>query len=456
MKMEEQAVVLEKVSWSIDMKQRFDDELCKIRVNASKNSIFLTETTYQKLINDVQKAKMTTKKEPRDYWLLNRYDVMIVENKSKLIYPVKEGVSTIQYYVTDSELFHVLHEAHLAIGHGGRDRMLKELSIKYKNVTRHDIELYIHLCEPCQKKQKGIKKGIVVKPMIFSEFNSRCQVDLIDFQSQPDREYKFIMVYQDHLTKFVILKSLTSKRAEEVAYNLVDIFSLLGAPSILQSDNGREFANNVVTSLKEFWPALKIVHGKPRHSQSQGSVERANQDIENMLCTWMQDNKSDRWSEGLRFVQFMKNRAYHSGIKRTPYEALFGCKPKVGLSFLPELKDINTEEQLEKVIESVKTMEKGETNQITQDEIIVVSGVNQHDEDMLTEEISVSDTCCVCLKETSDALACKKCRQKIHTFCGHASKDDEMDILCTLCFKTENAIEGKINSKINLEIQAKK
>ncbi|GFX13965.1 integrase catalytic domain-containing protein [Trichonephila clavipes] len=56
----------------------------------------------------------------------------------------------------------------------------------------------------------------------------------------------------------------------------------------------------------------------------------------------------------------------------------------------------------------------------------------------------------------SDALACKKCREKIHTFCGHASKDDEMDILCTLCYRTKNAIEGKIISKINLEIQAKK
>ncbi|GFY06885.1 KRAB-A domain-containing protein 2 [Trichonephila clavipes] len=66
---------------------------------------------------------MSSRKEPRDYWLLNRYDVMIVENKSKSIYPVKEGVSTIQYYVTDSELFHILHEAHLAIKQGGRDRM---------------------------------------------------------------------------------------------------------------------------------------------------------------------------------------------------------------------------------------------------------------------------------------------------------------------------------------------
>ncbi|GFY06886.1 KRAB-A domain-containing protein 2 [Trichonephila clavipes] len=256
----------------------------------------------------------------------------------------------------------------------------------------------IHLCEPCQKKQKSIKKGIVVKPMIFSEFNSRCQVNLIDIQSQPDREYKFIMVYQNHLTKFVILKSLTSKKAEEVAYNLVDVFSLLGAPSILQSDNGREFANNVVTSLKEFWLALKIVHGKPRHSQSQGSVERANQDIENILCTWMQDNKSDRWSEGLRFVQFMKNRAHHSGIKRTPYKALLSCKPKVGLttSFLPEdvLKDINTVEQLEKIIESVQIMDKRDIIKIMEEKEPVsknVEGIRvDSEEDMLTEDIAIS------------------------------------------------------------------
>jgi len=35
------------------------------------------------------------------------------------------------------------------------------------------------------------------------------------------------------------------------------------------------------------WNNLKIVHGKSRHSQSQGSVERANQDIQNILTTWM-------------------------------------------------------------------------------------------------------------------------------------------------------------------------
>lgn len=92
-------------------------------------------------------------------------------------------------------------------------------------------------------KQKREKKGIVSKPMIFNDLNSRCQVDLIDFQSHADGKYKFVLVYQDHLTTFVILRPLETKRAEEVAYYLVGIFTIFGAPVVLQSDNGRQFCN---------------------------------------------------------------------------------------------------------------------------------------------------------------------------------------------------------------------
>ena len=120
--------------------------------------------------------------------------------------------------------------------------------------------------------------------------NSRAQVDLIDMQSQPDGDLKWILVYHDHLTKFVQLGPVTSKYAPEVAYQLVDIFSIFGAPSTLQNDNGREFVNSAITELSGVWDCLEIVHGKPRHSQSQGSVERANRDIEDMLMTWLQSN----------------------------------------------------------------------------------------------------------------------------------------------------------------------
>lgn len=94
---------------------------------------------------------------------------MIVEKKSKLIYPVTD-VSVIPFYLADSELVGVPQKAHLDIGHGGRSRMPRELSSKFKNVTHRDIELYINLCEPCQKKRKRCPKVVVFKPMFYVFF----------------------------------------------------------------------------------------------------------------------------------------------------------------------------------------------------------------------------------------------------------------------------------------------
>jgi len=67
------------------------------------------------------------------------------------------------------------------------------------------------------------------------------QVDLIDFQSFPDGDFSWLLVYQDHGTKYVMLVPMVSKRKDSVAAALLRIFTVLGAPAILQSDNGREF-----------------------------------------------------------------------------------------------------------------------------------------------------------------------------------------------------------------------
>jgi hypothetical protein len=102
--------------------------------------------------------------------------------------------------------------ARVAIGHGGRDRLKKEVSKKYANVTIEMINVFLSMCETCQQRKSKKKEGLFCKPILHSEMNSRCQVDLIDMQSQTEEGYKFITVYQDHLTKFVLLRPLQSKR----------------------------------------------------------------------------------------------------------------------------------------------------------------------------------------------------------------------------------------------------
>ena len=103
------------------------------------------------------------------------------------------------------------------------------------------------------------------------------------------------------------------------------------------------------------WPGMKLVRGQPRYPQSQGSVERANGDIKDMLKAWLADNPIADWTMGIHFVQFQKNTALHAGIKRAPYEALFCGKPKVGLtsSTLPQevIDKLQTEEDLRRIFQ---------------------------------------------------------------------------------------------------------
>ena len=106
--------------------------------------------------------------------------------------------------------------------------------------------------------------------------------------------YRWLLVYQDHFTKFIRLRPLTNKCAVEVADVIEDIFCELGIPHILQSYNGREFKNNILYSLiNENRTNTKILHGKPRHRESQDSIERANRDLKNALASKKRDNLND-------------------------------------------------------------------------------------------------------------------------------------------------------------------
>ncbi|CAG2257584.1 SCAN domain-containing protein 3 [Mytilus edulis] len=184
----------------------------------------------------------------------------------------------------------------------------------------------------------------------FTAYSSRGQLNLIDLRYVPNNEFKWIVHYQDHLTKFCVLRALKYKRAPGVAYQLLDIFLPFGVPHILQSDNGRMFTAQIITELNLLWSELVIVLRRPRHPESQGSVERANADIKEMLISWMHDNDKRQWSEGLRFVQFQKNRSHHRVINQSPNHALFSSDPKICLSscFMPKklLPNLESEEDL--------------------------------------------------------------------------------------------------------------
>ena len=56
-------------------------------------------------------------------------------------------------------------------------------------------------------------------------------------------------MYQCPLTKICVFHALTTKRAAEAAFQVLDIFLLFDAPCILQSNIGSEFTAEVICEI---------------------------------------------------------------------------------------------------------------------------------------------------------------------------------------------------------------
>lgn len=122
----------------------------------------------------------------------------------------------------------------------------------------------------------------------------------------PHGEFKWILHIIDHWSKFNFAFPLQRKSASDVANALQKwVFPFMGLPSILQSDNGREFVNQLIDSVLSTWPGqVQLVSGRPRHPQSQGLVEQAHYTMERMISAKVVESKSKcpPWSDWLPHI----------------------------------------------------------------------------------------------------------------------------------------------------------
>jgi len=248
--------------------------------------------------------------------------------------------------------YNVINQAHTAVSHGGRTKTYFELNSQYSWIPRFCVEIFLKQCLPCQTR-KPLKQHVVSKPIISLGVMTRLQIDLIDMRTRPDKTspditYSWILNCIDHFSKFSWAFPLRNKSANEVATKLRDLFFTFGPPRILHSDNGREFIANVITELKNLFPDLIFIRGRPRHSQSQGCIERANGILCDALGKWMCTNNSASWFFALAPVIYGINTRMSSVTKTTPYEVMFGQQPRSDSDFckLIQQNGIEDEENL--------------------------------------------------------------------------------------------------------------
>lgn len=146
----------------------------------------------------------------------------------------------------------------------------------------------------------------------------RGQIDVIDMPMEFTCNYKYFFVYEDQLSKFVVLKGLHGNTASEVAIKLLDILAIIGAPQVLQSSNGRKFAEQVVQELRFLWKDFIILHGEISENNEN------DRDFKNLLECWIQENPTKTWYEALKYIQIFHNSTFRCDNGKIPYDVLFG------------------------------------------------------------------------------------------------------------------------------------
>ncbi|XP_045471753.1 uncharacterized protein LOC123678661 [Harmonia axyridis] len=161
----------------------------------------------------------------------------------------------------------------------------------------------------------------------------------------------------------------------------------------------------------------------------------------------MLDNNTKQWSDGLQFIQSKKNQALHEGIKKRAYEAMFGSKQRIGLadsSLESEVYDsLKTEEDLEKMLEGM-TCETEQQNE----EVVTNAEPNP-----VATNAEPNPVACYTCEEFGITQPCTICGLKVHITCG---LENEGEVTCSLCFRSDTIKVQREDAKAGLEKQAEK
>jgi len=251
---------------------------------------------------------------------LSVHALQLSDDEKLLVAQVKRGKRTPSVELRKK----LVAEAHLR-GHFGEKAMLQYIDREgfWWPGIRVDISNEIKSCEDCLRFTTTHVGFEPARSITASLPGDHYQVDLAQLPKAVDGN-NFVLVLVDVFTGFVLLRPLKVKTAQETATALWDIFATIGIPKILQSDNGREFDNEVLSALCRLVgiPHRFISAYNPR---SDGKVERTVKTVKSTIVKLLH-GATALWPSFLPFVQMMYNTKVQDLTGSSPFSLMFGRK----------------------------------------------------------------------------------------------------------------------------------
>ncbi|KAL1254106.1 hypothetical protein QQF64_016335 [Cirrhinus molitorella] len=272
-------------------------------------------------------------------------DSITAVGDGKETYCIQQGILYRQLGpVTQLVVPQCVREVVLTLGHsipwaghlGKRKTIARIRKYFYWPGLNAEVAQYCRSCPECQKVsiQSPCRVPLQPLPIIGTPFE-RLGMDVIGPVERSRSGNRFMLVVTDYATRYPEVFSLKSIKAKYVATCLMQLFSRVGFPSEILTDQGTNFMS---TLLKQVYKLLgiKSLRTTPFHPQTDGLTERFNQTLKQMLRKFVCDSGTD-WDQWLPYLLFAYREVPQSSIGFSPFELLYGHEVRGPLALLREI-----------------------------------------------------------------------------------------------------------------------
>jgi hypothetical protein len=271
---------------------------------------------------------------------LEEYDYEIIHKKgtlntnadalSRISNVAREDKEQPEKEISEERKKQILYEYHDAPlgGHRGMNRTYQAIknNFTWPNM-RQEIETYVKGCRGCQVNKMLGPKGKVpmeITTTATQPFEKYC-LDIVGPLPTTQKGNKYILTFQDELSKILVAVPLPRQDAETVARAFVtNVVLKMGTPQKILTDQEANFLSEM---FKNTCKLLKIrkLQTTPFHPESNGSLERSHRVLKEYLRHYINEDQ-DNWDDWVPYAEYAYNTSVHTSTGYTSFELVYGFK----------------------------------------------------------------------------------------------------------------------------------
>ena len=267
----------------------------------------------------------------------------LVRPDNKLLYHKVSvgGFEVHQLVLPESRRRMILEKAHDSDWsmHFGSEKTKKRIEAHfYWPTLSSDVKDYVSSCASCQKSARKTKYDrIPISPVARAATSfEQVNIDLIGpIDPKSSRGHQYILCLIDNCTRWVEAVAMKSLTAKELCEALISIFTRIGIPRIIISDNG---TNMVAGLTQELYQRLgvELRRSTALHPEGNSLVERFNGNLKKMLRHVVNSDHPREWDRRLPYLLWAYRELPNATTGLSPYQLVYGRTSRGPLSVLKD------------------------------------------------------------------------------------------------------------------------